>query len=309
MRALLVLAAAPAEWARELIALALAAGAAAAVDRLAARRGFDPPGFRDPHRRLLAGLALAFVLFLGVFYPAATFDRLPEVDFEQVGTIQIFFFQLLLLGFLATWCGLAYAVPVPVPVPEADRSAGRPSTGGCEVTADPTSSGRGSRQGWLDGLGLRARHAGNELAIGMAWGLVGWLAVISLALAAGLVISEVGGEGAFDMEPAAQIVWLASLPVALRLAVSLSAGVVEELFFRGFLQPRIGVVASTALFVAAHAGYGQLFMLFGISLLSLFYAWLARWRRSVWAAMAAHFLFDAVQLLVVIPAALAACSE
>ena len=45
-------------------------------------------------------------------------------------------------------------------------------------------------------------------------------------------------------------------------------------------------------------------MLVGITLLSLIYALLVRWRQNIWPAIAAHFLFDAVQLLFVIPSAL-----
>ena len=45
-------------------------------------------------------------------------------------------------------------------------------------------------------------------------------------------------------------------------------------------------------------------MLLGVTLLSLVYGGLVYWRQSIWAAIAAHALFDAVQLLVVIPAAL-----
>ena len=45
-------------------------------------------------------------------------------------------------------------------------------------------------------------------------------------------------------------------------------------------------------------------MLVGITLLSLIYAFLVRWRQNIWPAIAAHALFDAVQLLVIIPAAL-----
>ncbi len=280
-------------------ALILALASAAAVDRLAARRGLDPPGFRDPQRRLLAGLGLAFVLYLGVFFPALSFGQVAEVDFEQVGVLQIFFFQLLLLAFLAAWCALGFGAP-------GAGEAGQPDEASGELSA-PVEDPRGRPSGgWIGGLGLTARRVGTELSIGLVWGLVGWLVVISAALALGLAVVELGGDDALGRSPAAQIVWLASLPVALRLAVSVAAGVAEELFFRGFLQPRIGIGASTALFVAAHAGYGQLFMLFGICLLSLFYAWLARWRRSVWAAMAAHFLFDAIQLLVIIPVALKA---
>jgi membrane protease YdiL (CAAX protease family) len=77
--------------------------------------------------------------------------------------------------------------------------------------------------------------------------------------------------------------------------------VVEEWFFRGFLQPRAGILLSTSLFVLAHFAYGQPFMLVGITILSLIYALLVRWRQNIWPAMAAHALFDGVQLLVVIP--------
>jgi len=113
-----------------------------------------------------------------------------------------------------------------------------------------------------------------------------------------------GGENAIPKSPPALIPLIAGLPVWVRFLVSLSAGVVEESFFRGFLQPRVGILASTGFFVLAHLSYGQPFMLVGIALLSLIYAFLVKWRQNVWPAMAAHALFDGVQLLVVVPAAL-----
>jgi membrane protease YdiL (CAAX protease family) len=88
------------------------------------------------------------------------------------------------------------------------------------------------------------------------------------------------------------------------VALALSAGLVEELFFRGFLQPRVGIGVSTLLFVLAHLSYDQPFMLVGITILSLVFAGLVWWRQNVWPAVAAHFLFDAVQLLILIPWAL-----
>jgi membrane protease YdiL (CAAX protease family) len=100
------------------------------------------------------------------------------------------------------------------------------------------------------------------------------------------------------------IPFIAALPVLTRFMISLSAGFVEESFFRGFLQPRIGILASTALFAMAHLSYDQPLMLIGITLLSLFYGALVKWRQNVIAAVVAHFLFDAIQLLIVIPAVL-----
>ncbi len=280
----------------EAVALVLALATATGIDRLAARRGFDRPGFRDPSRRLVVGLGLALVLFLGIFYPMVTFGQRADVDLESVSPVQLFFSQLLLVGWLALWWRLG------------EEPGGRVPGGfhpGESESIEGGDAGRKPRS-WRAQLGLSTRDVGTELSLGLAAGLVGWLGVLAAALLLSLVLTEIGGDALLNKAPAEQIVWLASLPVSLRLAVATAAGVVEELFFRGFLQPRIGIGGSTLLFVGAHLAYGDLFMLFGITCLSLFYAWLTVWRRSVWAAMAAHFLFDAIQLLVIIPSVLQA---
>ena len=93
-------------------------------------------------------------------------------------------------------------------------------------------------------------------------------------------------------------------PASLRVGLSLAAGVSEEIFFRGLLQPRLGIVLSTVLFVLGHMVYGAPLMLVGIAVLSLIYGVLARLRGNVVSAIAAHAVFDAIQLLVVIPATL-----
>ncbi len=130
--------------------------------------------------------------------------------------------------------------------------------------------------------------------------------VLAAMVALGFVLRAFGGETGGLEEPAELIVWMASLPVVLRLAISIGAGVFEELFFRGFLQPRVGIGLSTLLFVLGHLSYGQPVMLFGIAILSLLYALLVRFSGNIWPAIVAHALFDAIQLLVVIPGALEA---
>ena len=106
--------------ARLTAALVLAAVAAAALDRFAAWRGLDPPGFRDPRRRLLAGMVLGFIFFFGIFLPALTFDLPQDLNLGSVGTLKIFAFQLLLLGALVLWVALGF---VAVPGVGARRSA------------------------------------------------------------------------------------------------------------------------------------------------------------------------------------------
>ena len=127
------------------------------------------------------------------------------------------------------------------------------------------------------------------------------MCVLVVLILVGSAVYLLGGEEALPQSPPPVVVWIAALPLAVRLAVSLSAGVVEEVFFRGFLQPRIGIGLSTGAFVLAHLSYEQQLMLVGITLLSLIFAALVRWRQSIWAAIAAHTAFDSVQLVFVIP--------
>jgi membrane protease YdiL (CAAX protease family) len=202
-----------------------------------------------------------------------------------------------MLVVLGIWFLLGFAVrpePVPVPVePMPEILPGPPDP-------PPPSLGRQ----FLMQFGFLARDVPREIGLGVGLGLAAWVAVLAAILAIAGVIMALGGKDVVPRQPPALIPLIAALPFGVRLAVSLSAGIVEETFFRGFLQPRVGIVLSTALFALAHLSYGQPFMLVGITLLSLIYGFLVRWRQSVWAAIAAHALFDSVQLLVVIPAAL-----
>jgi membrane protease YdiL (CAAX protease family) len=141
----------------------------------------------------------------------------------------------------------------------------------------------------------------HELAVGTAVGLAIWLGVLLVLLLLAGLVSVLGGDEALPQQPPAMVLWIAALPLPARVAIALSAGLVEEVFFRAFLQPRAGVLLSTVLFALAHLGYGQPFMLVGVTLLSLLYAELIRRRSSVWAPVAAHAVFDLVQLVVVVP--------
>lgn len=259
--------------------VALALAAVVAIDRITWRRGLRPPGF-DPARfgeapaalrRGLAMAALAGVLWLGVFGPLGTIGTEIQPDFSQMHAGQLFLLHGLFAATLAIWFVLGFA-----------------GTGGS----------------WTRQLGLEVSRPLQELGIGAAAGIAGWLMVLGVMVSLGSLIWALGGEELLPDRPPALIPWLAGLPVAMRLAVSVSAGVVEEAFFRGFLQPRVGITMSTALFVLAHASYEQPLMLVGVTLLSLLFALLVHWRQSIWAAVVAHAVFDAVQLLIVVPTTL-----
>ena len=282
----------------------LAISAAFFMDRLCERRGLLPPGFREPLRRILGWTLVALILWVGAFASLAGIGQeAVEMDLSQLTTPRLFLLHLLLVLTVVSWFLLGFAgvrpAPAPPPPPDLPLPDGEPAP-----AAAPASPPIPLFRQFQAQFGFLAPDVPREIGIGFLAGIGSWGAVLAVAVLLGLLIMALGGEEALPKQPPPLIPWLVALPVGVRLLISLSAGVVEETFFRGFLQPRVGIVLSTLLFVLAHFSYGQPFMLVGIGTLSLIYALLVRWRQNIWPAIAAHFLFDAVQLLVVIPTAL-----
>jgi membrane protease YdiL (CAAX protease family) len=282
---------------RLLVALLMAAATALAVDRWTEARGFLPPGFARPWRRAAALAVLAGIFFVGIFLPVALFGVEREVlGPEDMTTPQLFLLQGLLLLSLVLWFLLGFAGAVGSRRPEGEVDPEAPPA------VDPAAPApEGLAAAFARQFGLRAPRPAVELGVGLAAGVGGWVAVILLMLAVVAVVWALGGEELLPTEPPELIPWVAGLPLAVRAAIGLTAGVVEELFFRGFLQPRVGIALSSALFVLAHLSYDQPFMLVGIAALSLLFAFLVRWRRNILPAIVAHAAFDLIQLLIVVP--------
>lgn len=268
---------------------AVAALAAALLfDHMTRRRGLDPPGFRDPARRIAATALVGLCFYLGVFAALGSLGRHGEVDLSQLSSWQLFTLHGLFVLTLAGWWASGFLA----------TSA---------TSATSASSASGSARGWsslAEQLGFRTPNVRREVAVGLAAGFGAWLAVLCGVFAFALLLSALAGEDLLPQAPPAVIPWLAGKSILLRLGIAASAGLVEETFFRGFLQPRIGIGLSTLFFALAHLSYEQPIMLVGVTLLSLLYGGLTRWRQNIWPAVVAHFLFDAIQLLVVIPAVL-----
>jgi membrane protease YdiL (CAAX protease family) len=289
--------------------LVLAIAAALYVDRTMARRGALPPRFaaaptdlgapaslQPSLRRALGTAVVGLILWAAAFAPLASLGE-PPPSTAELTIPRLFLLHGLLVAALAAWYVLGYR-PRRRILSDAASEADRDWSEVGDVAA--TAPARHPAPDWGAAFGLlgSARH---ELAIGTAVGLAIWLAVLLVLLLLAGLVSLLGGREALPEQPPAMVLWIGALPVWARAAVAISAGVVEEIFFRGFLQPRVGVLTSTALFALAHLGYGQPFMLVGVTLLSLLYAELRRRRGSVWAPIAAHAIFDLVQLLIVVP--------
>ncbi|HET7712319.1 MAG TPA: type II CAAX endopeptidase family protein [Thermoanaerobaculia bacterium] len=151
-------------------------------------------------------------------------------------------------------------------------------------------------------LNLQTERRGHAVLIGLAVGVGGWMFTIAMALMIAMILQalKVLPE---QPEPSAMIAWMANLPLWKKGLIVLSAMTVEEAFFRGWLQKRVGLIASTILFALAHAGLGQPFLLIGVTLISLVIGYTFYRTKDLLPGIVAHGVFDAIQLFVIIPIA------
>lgn len=139
-------------------------------------------------------------------------------------------------------------------------------------------------------LGLRNEGAGRALALGAGLA-VGFLVALGLAVA---VVSLWIPEEVLRNEQALAIAGAVTLPVAFLLA--LGSGMGEEIFFRGFLQPRLGLVTTSLVFSLAHLNYGSISEVVVVFVLSLALGVAYRATGNLWTVVAAHFTFNFIQL-------------
>lgn len=307
------------------------------LDWMTARRGLLPPGFHEPWRRGTALLIIAFLFWIGITSPLSTIGQpAVETDLSTISTPQLFLLHILMILAILSWFLLGFAgvrrpvlapAPAEPPSPLAEPPGWTPADAAVypyeapaaepltsETVPAPVSVHQPpvhqppadlslARQLAVQ-FGFVAPSIPREIGLGVVLGVGAWVAVLAGIMLFALALYAAGLGDSLPKQPPALIPFIAGLPIVLKILISLSAGVVEEWFFRGFLQPRMGILLSTALFALAHFSYGQPFMLVGITLLSLIYGLLVKWRQNIWPAIAAHTLFDAVQLLVVVPGAL-----
>jgi membrane protease YdiL (CAAX protease family) len=148
----------------------------------------------------------------------------------------------------------------------------------------------------LDLLGLRfGPRTGRNLLIGLGVGLGAATFLILL----GLLLDVLG----VPVEETSPIIdefqRLVRVRPELLLLIPLVAGVTEEVFFRGLLQPRVGLVASSALFGIVHGAYATWLQLVVPALAGLLLGYLYLRTRDLWAPIAAHFMFNFVQFVLI----------
>lgn len=149
----------------------------------------------------------------------------------------------------------------------------------------------------LSAIGFR-RLGWASLGFGVALGIV---AIMTFPLAS-LILR------AFDVpNPQTALAQVATLPLWVRVGALLTAGVTEEILFRGYpisrLKAATGSTAIAALipfvvFVVLHLpSWGAAHLLF-VSLAAALFTLAFLWRRDLWANIIAHFVTDSVPLII-----------
>lgn len=149
----------------------------------------------------------------------------------------------------------------------------------------------------LAAIGFR-RFTWASLGFGVALGIV---VVMTFPLAS-LILKALS-----IPNPQTALVQVAALPLWLRVGTLLTAGVTEEILFRGYpisrLKAATGSTAIAALipfvmFVALHLpSWGAAHLLF-VSFAAALFTLAFLWRRDLWANIFAHFVVDSVPLFI-----------
>jgi membrane protease YdiL (CAAX protease family) len=233
---------------------------------LTGRLSFLVNEFPGRDRRLIAALLLVAALLVVVFLPTASGGE-PDIDTDDLWFPSLFLGHAVLTVFLLAWWHL------------------RPSPEG------------------LRRFLLLDRVRIEDVKEGLWIGALGWILTI-LATAGFSVLIRDTSVLPLPSEIPEVMIWLATLPLHHKLLVIAVAMTVEEGFFRAFLQTRIGWIPSSVLFALGHAGYGLPMMLFSVFVVSLVFGWSLRRNGRLLPCIVAHGAFDAIQLLVIMPAAL-----
>ena len=255
-------------------ALLLAAGCGGILlsfARTRSRAVFLQDGFTQPGRRTIAFGLLAAVLLLTVAIPFAGGLAGGQPEAKDLTLLSLFAVHMILIVFLFCYYAL---------------------------------SGRHSVSEFLR---TRSARPASDLGAGFLIGFAGWLlTIVALLVVIGVwyLLRRNAAAAAPSHDVSPTIVWLVGQPLAIRILIVVSAMVVEELFFRSFLQPRVGALAATLMFTAAHGAYGEPLVLVGILVISTVLSATFALYGNVLPCIVAHGVFDSIQMFVLIPLAL-----
>lgn len=220
--------------------------------------------FESPLRRVAAGVMFLGILTLAVFLPVASYGDVRFVDMDLLTVPDMLVGHVILVMFLLVWWRLRGDV---------------------------------SLAGFLH---LSGNNLRSKLTQGVLVGCNGWLLTILVMVSVATLFGSAHDAAAVEAIPDV-MPWIAKLPFLSKLAIVITAMTVEEAFFRGFLQPRVGWIPSSLLFALGHFSYGMPFMIVGVLTISLVIGRVFAQHNDLLPCVIAHGVFDAIQIFVVLP--------
>jgi membrane protease YdiL (CAAX protease family) len=142
---------------------------------------------------------------------------------------------------------------------------------------------------------------GRYLGLGLGAGLLGWAITLAVMIVVGSAAGLIKPAPETTAEVPDVVRSIVDLSLVKRVGLIFSAMIVEEAFFRSFLQTRSGLLVSSLLFAASHSSYGLPLMLIGVFSVSIVLGLLYRSTNNVLPCMIAHGVFDGLQLLFILP--------
>ncbi len=124
----------------------------------------------------------------------------------------------------------------------------------------------------------------------------------SLLLFVALIISSIilstafGFFGLNDLNLVAESIKKISPIIPLFLMIVILRVISEEIFFRGFLVEKIGIVASSGVFALFHIGYGSIAEIIGAFALGLILAKAFQLNKNLYPNILAHAAYNAIAL-------------
>jgi len=92
---------------------------------------------------------------------------------------------------------------------------------------------------------------------------------------------------------------VSSLPWYILLFAILLAPISEELFFRAFLVPRIGILFSSVAFGLVHVAYGSMMEILGATLIGIILALIFKLSRSITPCLLIHIIYNLISILAI----------
>jgi uncharacterized protein len=130
--------------------------------------------------------------------------------------------------------------------------------------------------------------------VGIAVGLV--VPLLALAIGIDLIGRQLQPERYAQLEQVVRAMSANVTNPAVALILAFSAGIGEEILFRGAIQPRLGIGLTALLFAVAHTQYGLSFAIVGILVLGVILGYERKYLNTT-AAIITHGVYNTVAFL------------